>query len=596
MQKVVLCFAILVCLLGSVYGGQTYYVSLQGSNSSNGSQNTPWRTLEYAITVAGAGDTIIMRGGTYTMGEVFIDRQKGRGGAAGQYLTIKAYPGEEPILQPGTRRLIIWADYVRVEGLHLIMPWRCDAFGTGLQIVNNQFTGPQPKYGAIETGGTNILIEGNYIEYDDNGGNTMDHGIYVHAGSNITIKNNTVIGSKGYGIHVYDEQKSSDPNLWKPMTLKNYVIDGNLVMKSQSRSGIIVARGRGGNTVQVQNIQIQRNIFVNNAMYGVLVRDGDDISVFNNTFVQNYSTDLRIENSAYAHQNNVNARNNIFIGSEGGHVVNLTGSSNITLNGNLYNATPILQGASEPNAVIGNPQFVDPSTYNYELKYYSPAIDAGTYVGLPYSGAAPDMGAFEFEEGVTPVEMVSFEASAEKNRVTLEWKTASETNNFGFDVERSRDNTNFTKIAFVQGHGTVVEAKRYKYSDQGLNQGRYFYRLKQVDTDGSFEYSAVIEVIVGVPKTFSLHQNYPNPFNPETQIKFETAVNSHIILTVYDITGRTIKKLTDKNYSPGIYTLSWEGKNEMGKNVASGAYFYKLEILSENSQLYSQVKRMILIR
>ena len=116
----------------NVYAGQTYYVSTQGSNSNNGSFNAPWRNLEFAVTVARAGDTIIMRGGTHIVDEVFIDRNKGRGGAPGQYLTIKAFAGEEPILQPNSRWLLIWADYVRVEGLHFIMPcgvmhmvWAC---------------------------------------------------------------------------------------------------------------------------------------------------------------------------------------------------------------------------------------------------------------------------------------------------------------------------------------------------------------------------------------------------------------------------------------------------------------------------------------
>ena len=131
-------FLLCFCLPYLAYSGQTYYISTQGSNSNNGSINSPWGSLEFAVTVATAGDTIIIRGGTYFMDEVLIDRTKGRGGAPGQYLTIKNFSGEQPFLRYNSRRFIIWADYVRVEGLHLEMPWRFDVFGAGNQIVNNK--------------------------------------------------------------------------------------------------------------------------------------------------------------------------------------------------------------------------------------------------------------------------------------------------------------------------------------------------------------------------------------------------------------------------------------------------------------------------
>lgn len=589
-----LLFLLLFGLQNQSYAGQTYYVSTAGSNSNSGSLNAPWRTLEYAVTVARASDTIIMRGGTYFMNEVLIDRNKGRGGAPGQYLTIKNFSGEQPVLKYSSRRLIIWADYVRVEGLHLEMPWRCDAFGEGIQIVNNTFTGPQPRYGAIETGGTDVLIEGNYIEYDDNGGNTQDHGIYVHAGERVTVRNNTVIGSKGYGIHVYDEFKSADPAVWaaNPFNMKDYLIEGNYVASSQSRSGIIVAKGRGSAYIFLENLTIQNNVLDGNTDFGIYLREGKNVNIFNNTFYRNGGEGVYINTNA----SDVTLKNNIFDAIGVNHITNVSPDPNIVLSTNLYEATPRLWGVNELTPIIGNPGFLDPKNGNFNLAPTSPAIDKGQNVGLPYTGLAPDLGAYEFNSSV-PVELASFQAFTSGNSVTLNWLTATETNNYGFQIERSQDTVTFIKIGFTQGHGTTTQANSYHYVDERLPIGQYYYRLKQIDLDGTFEYSPTIEISIAVPEEFILTQNYPNPFNPRTQIKFEVSEHAHVSLTIFDIRGNRVATLVNSEYVPGIYSLSWDGKNYDGRNVSSGTYFYKLDVSTpENKKVFTGTKKMILLR
>ncbi|NIR50941.1 T9SS type A sorting domain-containing protein [candidate division KSB1 bacterium] len=400
-----------ILLANQSYSGQNFYVSPQGSDSNNGSITLPWKNLAFAVRRVSAGDTIVMRGGTHIVGEVWIDRNKGMGGRPGQYLTIKAYPGEEPILQPGRRRLILWADYVRVEGLHFIMPWRCDAFGGGLQIINNKFTGPQPKFGAIETGGTDILVEGNFIEYDDTGGNTQDHGIYVHAGERIIIRDNTVIGSKGYGIHVFDEHKSADPAEWaaNPFVMRDYVLEGNFVAESQERSGLIIAKGRGGNYITLENMTVGNNVFVGNAQFGLFIREGENIKVYNNTLYLNAFASLLIRypspEGGGVPASDITIVNNIFVTPVSkAHVRNTSSGANLVLQNNLYNSSPFLEGITDPNAIVGDPQFVDPRKYDFHLQASSPAIDAGIDVGLPFQGSAPDLGAYEFDESPTGVE------------------------------------------------------------------------------------------------------------------------------------------------------------------------------------------------
>jgi parallel beta-helix repeat protein len=347
------------------------------------------------------------------MGEVWIRRDRGMGGAPGQPLTIKAYPGEEPVLA-GTRRLILGADYVRVEGLHFIMPWTCTGWGKGLEIVNNTFSGAQPKYGAISMGGVDVLIEGNLIQFNDAGGNNQDHGIYVQRGQRITLRNNTVIGSKGYGIHVYDEHKSSDPADWaaNPFLLRDIVLEGNVVSGSQIRSGIIVAKGRGSEYITLENITLRNNILFGNALNGILIRNGDHVDIFNNTVYNNGAAAIVISGSSSSPQHDpsdVQISNNIIHAPSGVNHVSVSSSgSNITLDHNLYDPTPRVSGIEESWAVIGNPSFVNPGGNDFHLQRGSLAIDNGlSLLEVPTDkdgnsrpqGSGYDLGAYEFISG-----------------------------------------------------------------------------------------------------------------------------------------------------------------------------------------------------
>ncbi len=398
--RIFLFFLLVLQLPVTASAERIFYVAPSGANSNPGTLNSPWQSLLFAVRKARAGDTIIVRGGVYRMHEVFIDRKRGQGGRLGHYLTIKAYPGEKPVLRPGSRRLIINADYVRVEGLHFIMPWRCDAFGRGLQIVNNTFTGPQPKYGAIEIGGWDVLVEGNVIRFSDAGGNTRDHGIYVHRGQGITIRKNRVIGSKGYGIHVFDEHKSAKPAHWAahPFAIKNIVIEENYIARSQTRTGIIIAKGRGGHFIRLQNITVRNNVLCNNAEFGLYIREGKNIDVYNNTFYANKMASVFIRDPSAAGVNpaqNLKIMNNIFVSQS--HVVNKSPGRDILLHNNLYNRAPRLEGIVDDRPVVGRPKFVDVGALDFKLLHDSPCIDAGVNIGLPYHGTAPDIGAFEFK-------------------------------------------------------------------------------------------------------------------------------------------------------------------------------------------------------
>jgi len=187
-----------------------------------------------------------------------------------------------------------------------------------------------------------------------------------------------------------------------------------------------------------------------------------------------------------------------------------------------------------------------------------------------------------------PVELTSFTAEATAEGVLLEWATASELNNHGFEVERSVDATAFFTVAFIQGAGTTTEGNEYSYTDNVEYKGgeTFYYRLKQVDLDGRIEYSDVVEVEFDVPKDFVLHQNYPNPFNPSTTIKYAVPKTSLVNIKVYDLTGQEVATLVNEMKETGTYEMKFDARN-----LASGVYIYRM-IAGD----FSSVKKMNVLK
>ena len=193
---------------------------------------------------------------------------------------------------------------------------------------------------------------------------------------------------------------------------------------------------------------------------------------------------------------------------------------------------------------------------------------------------------------IIPVELSSFKSAILNHNIQLTWTTLSETNNYGFEIERSSDGINFVKIGFVEGNGTTAEEHSYSFVDQDLTSGVYYYRLKQIDFDGSFTYSEILTVEVKIPDSYILEQNYPNPFNPETTIRFQIPAAQRIVLTIYNIQGQKVKTLIDEQMQPGSHSVIWDGIDESGNKVASGIYIYTLQ----SSTGYKASKKMILIK
>ena len=190
-----------------------------------------------------------------------------------------------------------------------------------------------------------------------------------------------------------------------------------------------------------------------------------------------------------------------------------------------------------------------------------------------------------------PVELSIFQVQHKENQIELTWQTATEINNYGFEVERrvgigELDMGGWEKIGFVPGNGSSSTPYDYFFEDKNPSGGsKFIYRLKQIDYDGKFEYSKEVEVDV-LPKNFNLFQNYPNPFNPVTIIKFALPMTAKVRIIVYNLVGEKVATLLDENKDAGYYDIQFNSDN-----LSSGVYIYRLT--AEN---FVQTKKMMLIR
>ncbi len=190
-----------------------------------------------------------------------------------------------------------------------------------------------------------------------------------------------------------------------------------------------------------------------------------------------------------------------------------------------------------------------------------------------------------------PVELASFTAQADEKEVELSWITETELNNSGFSIERKNaESQSWNEIAFVQGHGTTTERNSYTFKDTDVKMGVYYYRLKQIDYDGTFEYSDAILVEVFSPSDFRLEQNFPNPFNPNTVIEFSVPQDSRVTLQVYSSIGELVTTLINRNLEAGYHRV-----NFFGISLPSGTYVYQLKAASEN-ETFVETKKMLLLK
>jgi hypothetical protein len=217
--------------------------------------------------------------------------------------------------------------------------------------------------------------------------------------------------------------------------------------------------------------------------------------------------------------------------------------------------------------------------------------NTGALLATPVSGVSA-RSLREYDLAIVPVELTSFSASIAGSSVELSWLTATEVNNQGFEILRSAQNNNdWQKIGFVPGFGTTTEPKSYSFTDHSVSSGKYYYKLKQIDFDGSFSYSKVIDAEVSLPSVFALEQNYPNPFNPTTSIQFSLPVDAKVTIGVYNLVGEKVTEAASGNFSAGVHKVTFDAGE-----LASGIYFYRLDATGINGKTFSGVEKMTLMK
>ena len=249
---------------------------------------------------------------------------------------------------------------------------------------------------------------------------------------------------------------------------------------------------------------------------------------------------------------------------------------------NYFNAVTGLRGVYQ----LGNGNYMVTSGTGVHI------LDgtSGNLISTPVSGVS---GRFisDFDPDILPVELTSFSAKTTESGITLSWQTATETNNSGFSIERGLNKNNFETIGFVTGFGTTSETQNYSFVDNNVAVGTYYYRLKQIDFDGSFEYSGTIEVDFTGPTKFSLLQNYPNPFNPTTTLQFTLPADASVMLNVYNLVGEKVAEVINEELAAGLHKIQFNGEN-----LSSGLYLYKLNVFGKDGSNYSAVKKMTLLK
>ena len=458
------------------------------------------------------------------------------------------------------------------------------------------------------------LGDWNGILFSSTGGGTLKYLVVEYASTGISVSNsdlsirNSSFRSNNNGI---DCLNASSPLI----DSNQFQSNGNTAIRCNDASPTI-SKNKIFNNVALSaailceksHPQISENVIHDNDHTAIDCIIGSKPDIWQNTIVQNDFGITISDSSSPAIENNIVVSNmTLGIAVNDPEAVPTIKYNNVWSNtaANFF-GTPAGVGDlnttnsnGDPSDVFFNismnPVFANTGSNDFTLQASSPGIDAGNPAnpaGIFVLGSAPEMGAFEYGAAV-PVELASFGFY----QGVLRWSTASETNNFGFEVQRSNSkNEGFVKVAFVRGHGTTTVPQLYEFKDD-VFEGVYFYRLKQIDTDGSFELSQTVEAVYSNPSTFTLDQNYPNPFNPTTTLSFAipetglTEANEPVRLTIFNSMGQEVLVLLNERKGAGSYNFQWNGVDKLGRAAASGVYFYELRF----GQM-KQTRRMLLIK
>ncbi len=601
---------------------RNWYVNASASATNTaGTEALPLNTIQKAADRVAPGDTVFVMAGTYTGTSINIVGIQ-RTGLPTRSIVFKPYKTDKPVLQLGNNNwqgfnVLPAAAYIRIEGFEVI--------GNNATITLAQAQqqpgaceGPNPAATPIARfNGNGISITGNA------GGNLRPHHVVIASNTvhdcagggigggqcdYITFENNTVYNNSWYTVY-----GTSGLNIINAWNFDNNTATPRIIMRNNRSFGNILKiawniGGTGtnckfydGNGIILDNNNAAKNtlgsytgkfLIENNLCYlnggrGINVNYSDNVTILNNTTYQNGVSDggpgIGIESEFIAQgSTNISVYNNIFYGRPGEKVTEVN-SSTITHNNNLTfegTGTPFFSG--NQNIVGQNPQFVDAASGNFQLNGNSPALNVGSSTGGQFSGqdivgvsrpqgAGVDIGAFERLAGL-PVRLVSFTGNVVDNRsVQLDWTTATERNNNYFLLERSKDLIQFETVTQVKAkEGQSDQLYTYSHTDLSPYLGTSYYRLRQVDLDGTNTTFKAISVVVR-SEPYGI---FPNPVR-DGQFTVNLDEPQSALVNLYSADGRVmplqktgntnslLHLKTSQKLSTGVYILTVEERAQM---------------------------------
>ena len=479
--------------------------------------------------------------------------------------------------------------------------------GTGNEILENVIAGNN-AHGIRMRGSGNNTIRGNRVGVDPNGnplGNTFD-GILVQTGGNsiggLDSGEENIIGDNALdGIHI-----EGDNNLLTGNYIGTNPSDESI---GNGEYGVEMTNGASGNELAHtygDNIFTSRmNTIAYNGNHGVAITGSNSLenAVRANRIYGNSGQGIYL-GSGYDGNDNGDTDEGPNRGQNHPAVVsveNCDDSSSPTTVDVTYEVRSNDDPANASNYgsnglkidfyVADNETSGEGKTHIGTANYNSPLSPSGTTLSTSaatcddfFVATATDAGGNTPAGGNTseffapsrqlPVELTTFDARTDGETVQLSWKTASETNNAGFNVQRKRSGDDgWTKVGFVEGHGTTSEPQTYAFDDAGVpfEADSLRYRLKQVDLDGAFEYSESVEVAIAGSDELVLHGNFPNPFQGQTTIRYALPQSGPVQLAIYNALGQRVATLLNSEQDAGRQQIRFDARG-----LSSGVYFLRL--------------------
>jgi hypothetical protein len=572
-------FIFVTCLLSFSIEAQIY-VSPDGDDTNSGTLDFPLKNISTAISKAQAGDTIYVRGGIYSLSVKISISKNGNENTKYHFF---AYNGEKPILDfssmpinSSNRGINLSGDYWYVKGIEIK-----GAGDNGMNVsgsnnivefcsfYENHDTGLQLSSGASNN---QIINCDSYFNADPGQGNADGFAPKLDVGTNnyfygCRAWQNSDDGWDGY-MRGSNDVSTTLENCW--CFMNGYLKDGS----ASTGNGNGFKMGGSDDKTLMHNFTLINCVAFENRVKGFDQNNNKGSMTLYNCMGHINGTNYSIP-SALNSGKTATVINSISLGSSdsfGDFVVQQTNSWQSPFVVNKHDFISIdtlgVRGSRNADGSLPDINFL-------HLVEGSDLIDAGTNVGLPFNGTAPDLGAFE-TSSVIPVELVSFKASIFNNSILLMWVTSTELNNRGFEVQKKLNENDFAAIGFVNGTGTAAEKSEYFFTDRNLFQGLNIYRLKQVDYSGIFIYSNEIQINLNIPEEFTLYQNYPNPFNPSTTIKYQIDAPGDVVLQIFNHLGEKVSELVHDYQDAGSYEVDWFARSEKNEPLASGIYIARL--------------------